>query len=143
MERAIQKIWSKVDWLTNNPSKLFIMDGSGALLDAFLLGVVLTSFEDVFGMPSSVLYVLSAMALLFAVYSLSCFYFVTRSWRRWLLVVVVANVLHGLLTIGLVVYHFQQLTALGLVFFVLEIFTLGLVVFLEVKGLRKGFMNAA
>ncbi len=137
MAGTIYNIRTVVNRITTNPRKLFLLDSAGAFLDALLLGGLLASFPHFFGMPLEVLYVLATMALLYGVYSLGCAYFIPRLWRRWLLVVVVANVLHGLLTIGLVVYHFQRLTALGLVFFVLEVLTLGVVVFLEVKGLKR------
>ena len=145
MEDTIQNIRSKMIWLTANPAKLFMLDGAGAFLDAFLLGAILANFEEVFGMPSAVLYFLSAMAFFYGIYSLSCAYFVTRSWRPFMVLIVVANFLHGCLTIGLVVYHFHRLTVLGVMFFMFEILVLGCVVFLEVRALgrKDGYFDAA
>ena len=48
-----------------NPKKLFLIDGFGAIISAFLLGVVLVKFEEKIGVPVSVLYLLATIPLFF------------------------------------------------------------------------------
>ena len=48
-----------------NPKKLFLIDSLGALISAVMLGLVLTRFEHIFGMPQNVLYFLSFIACTF------------------------------------------------------------------------------
>ncbi len=107
--------------------QLFLMDCFGALVSAAILGVVLPMFEDTFGMPTRVLYVLAGIALVFAVYSAFCYGLRKRA--VYLKAIAVANLLYCCLTAGLVFYWHAHLTTLGLVYFVLEMAViLGLVV---------------
>ncbi|MEM6633615.1 MAG: hypothetical protein AAF694_28335 [Bacteroidota bacterium] len=57
-----------------SPKKLLIIDGLGALLSAFLLGVVLVRFESQVGMPRNSLYVLAAFPCIFAIYDLISYF---------------------------------------------------------------------
>lgn len=62
-----------------NTKTLFAIDGLGALLSVFLLGVVLVQFESLFGMPKETLYFLAFLPCLFAVYDLVCYLNVKRN----------------------------------------------------------------
>lgn len=89
---------------------------------------VLYTLEDYFGMPRTMLVLLSTIALAFATYSLCCYYFAGNHWRPFLYAISVANVLYCCLTGALVVRLYSQLTALGVAYFVIEIIlVLGLV----------------
>lgn len=101
--------------------RIFGLDSAGALLTAFLLAIVLAIFEEWFGMPHRVLYVLSTVACLYALYSACCYYSKPRHWRFYLKLIAIANLLYSCLTIGLVAYHYHRLTALGLLYFILEL----------------------
>ncbi|MCO6487363.1 MAG: hypothetical protein J5I98_03045 [Phaeodactylibacter sp.] len=116
------------------PRKLFLIDGLGALLSAFLLGVVLVWWEPVFGMPPKVLYPLAAIAGVFAVYSLSCCFFLTQNRRPFLRGIAVANLLYCCLTLGLVFYFYPQLTALGVAYFLVEITVVLILAGVELKS---------
>jgi hypothetical protein len=63
---SLQQITNKI-----SPKNLFLLDSLGALLSAILLGVILVSFENAFGMPQKTLYTLSYTAIIFSIYSLS------------------------------------------------------------------------
>jgi hypothetical protein len=104
-----------------NPRRLFLIDGFGALLSAFLLGVVLVKFESTFGMPKKVLYALSLMACLFAIYSFTCYLQVKKNWPPFLKVIAIVNLSYCALTLGLLFYFHQELTSLGMIYFLLEI----------------------
>ena len=47
------------------PKRLFIIDGIGAITSAFMLGIILVKLENIFGIPSSTLYLLAAFPMLF------------------------------------------------------------------------------
>lgn len=54
--------------------KLFLMDALGAFLSALFLIAMLTWFNAYVGMPPGALFVLSAVAVVFCVYSTLCFF---------------------------------------------------------------------
>ncbi|MBE2256213.1 MAG: hypothetical protein IAE65_08435 [Ignavibacteria bacterium] len=108
--------------------KIFLLDGIGGLITSFMLFLVLRNFEEYFGMPGNVLIWLSALGLVYGIYSLSCYFFVRADLKIFLKVIAVANVIYCLIT-GLLIYvHYNSLTSLGVIYFVIEIFIiLGLV----------------
>lgn len=116
-----------------NPKKLFLADSLGALLSAFLLGVVLASFEGTFGMPRKILYCLSSAACVFAIYSFLCYWRIEENWRPYLRVIAIANLMYCCITIGLVISFRQELTHWGLTYFLLEIVVILILVFAELK----------
>ena len=113
--------------------KIFLLDGCGALLAIFYLAFVLPKFESYFGMPRHVLYLLSSVACLFAIYSFSCYFFVSRSWRPFLKAVIIANILYSAVTIGVVIYFFPSLTILGVIYFLLELMVMASIVVIELE----------
>jgi hypothetical protein len=117
----IKRIQQLITQLSAHPKRLFLIDGLGAFLTAFMLGVVLANFESSFGMPLKTLYFLSFLAGLFCLYSFFCYFFVSVKWRPFLKAIAVANTLYCCLTLGLVFYYYQNLTLLGVVYFLGEI----------------------
>ncbi len=117
--------------LALNPRKLFLVDSAGGLLTAFLTGVILVIFRDLFGMPKWVLIILSLTALLFAVYSLSCYFFSGRHWRICLQIIAIANLLYCCATAGLVIFFYSSLSIFGVLYFVGEILLIGIIVSIE------------
>jgi len=103
--------------ISKEPRKLFLIDGYGALLSAFLYLVILRSFERFFGMPSRVLIFLGVLALGYAAYSMTCYWRKPKNWRPFLKIIAIANLLHCCLTIGLVMEHFPNITVWGLFYF--------------------------
>lgn len=109
-----------INKMTLTPRAMFLIDGLGALLSAFLLGIILTKFENTFGMPSKVLYFLAALPCIFAVYDFSCYWQAIENWRPFLKTIAIANLIYCFISIGFVVHHFEKLTTLGLIYFLLE-----------------------
>jgi len=120
-----------------NPKKLFLIDSLGGLLSAFLLGAVLASFETTFGMPQKVLYFLSFIACVYAIYSFLSYWQIKENWRLYMRIIVIANMIYCLLTIGLVIYYYQELTKLGVIYFLLEIVVIISLVIIELKTVSK------
>lgn len=123
--------------LTLNPKKLFLVDGSGALLTAFFLFAILRTFNEYFGMPKPILDILSIIALAFSVYSFCCYFLVKNNWQPFLRAISIANLLYCCLTTGLVIYNYPRLTILGVSYFVIEIILVCGLVFLEIAALIR------
>lgn len=104
-----------------NPKKLFLIDCLGGVLTALLLGLVLATFETTFGMPRGVLYPLSFMAGTYALYSFVCYRVMPKNWQPYLKIIAFANLAYCCLTLGLIFYFYQQLTVLGIIYFLLEV----------------------
>lgn len=110
----------------------------GALLSAFLLGVVLTTFSEYVGMPHEILLLLSGIALALTGFSLGCYFFARKSWQPLLLAIGATNLLYCCLTIALVVYYSSQLTFFGFSYFVVEVLIIGVLASLELSVCRLG-----
>lgn len=122
-----------VSKLNYNPKKIFLIDGFGALLTAFMLFAILRPFQTYFGMPKDILTLLSLIALAFAVYSFCCYYFLKVNWKPFLLGISIANFLYCCLTLVLVYFFFTELTALGVAYFLAEVMVVMGLVLLEWK----------
>jgi hypothetical protein len=116
-----------------NPTKLFLIDSLGGLLSAFMLGFVLVKFENSVGMSRSILYFLSGIALVFSVYSFVCFLWGIKNWQIYLKIIAIANLLYCCLTVILMIYGYEKLTVLGLIYFVLEIMIVVILAIIELK----------
>ncbi len=122
------------------PKQLFLIDSLGGMLSALLLGVVLARFETTFGMPRKVLYFLSCLACVYAVYSFLSYWRIKENWRPYMQAIAIANLLYCCLTVGLVIYHRQELTKLGLIYFLLEVVVIISLIIMELKTV-SGFLR--
>lgn len=121
-KKSIILVFQKlINTLTSNPKRLFLIDGFGALLSAFLLGFVLVRLEHLFGIPPSVLYILATFPIAFAVYDFLCYAMIKSNVPPFLKGIANANLLYCILSITLAFYHRQELTNLGWVYIILEI----------------------
>jgi len=124
-----------INKLTLNPKRLFLIDSFGAFLTAFFLVAILSTFEKHFGMPRQILVFLSVIALVYAIYSICCFYFIDSNWRPFLKTICIANLIYCCLTIGLVINFYSRLTVLGTSYFLLEIILICVLVIIERRAL--------
>ena len=90
-------------------------------MTALMLGFVLPALEQYIGMPRAVLGPLAITASVFALYSFACHRLISNDGRRFLKAIAIANVLYCLVTLSLIVYFRDVLTALGVIYFVGEI----------------------
>ena len=130
-------IRSMINQLTSNPKKLFLIDGLGAFLTAFFLLEILARFQEYFGMPITIIYFLSAAACIYMMYSICCYLFVFSDWHPYLKAITIANIIYCCVTITLVIYFFQNLTMLGLIYFLIEIIVMSSLILLELTVLSK------
>ena len=122
----------KVD-LQTNPYTLFLIDGIGAVVSAFMLGIILPKLEHFIGMPAEILHYLAIAAALFAVYSLTCYMVRPARWTIFLRIIGMLNLTYCAVSIALVFYYFPQLTMLGLTYFIVEKIILFSLAMIELK----------
>ncbi len=122
--------------LTANPKRIFLIDGIGAIVTALLLSLLLGQHVDVFGMPQHVLYKLAILATAFAVYSLSCHFLLRGNYKPYLLIIAAANLLYCCITLVLLFVFYQQLTILGMLYFIFEKIIVGSMVYVELKAAK-------
>ncbi|HEX4875040.1 MAG TPA: hypothetical protein VFV31_00105 [Chitinophagaceae bacterium] len=125
-----------INTLRANPKRVFLLDGSGALLTACLLSQLLTRYQQFFGMPVWVLYWLAAAAAVFAFYSFTCYFFTNGHWGSLLSFIIAANLVYCIVSLSLVVYYFKQLTWAGVTYFVLELVVILIMVAVELICLK-------
>lgn len=114
-----------------NPKILFLIDGSGAILSALLLGVVLVQFEQVFGIPSSTLYLLASLPCLFAIYDWYCYREGDAYLGKRLKGIALMNVSYCCISVGLAFYHIQTITYSGRIYIALEVMIVIALAFIE------------
>lgn len=117
--------------------KIFLLDGIGGLITSFMLFFVLRNFEEYFGMPGEVLIWLSALGLAYGIYSLSCYFFVRENLNKFLKLIAVANIIYCLITGVLIFVHYDSVTGLGVMYFVVEIFIILGLVRMEIILIKK------
>ena len=126
--------------IISSPKKLFVIDGFGALLSAFLLGIVLVQFESVFGIPVFTLYILASLPILFALYDISAYYSQANKTPSLLKGIAILNLLYCFLSIGFAFYHLQTITTWGWIYFIGEtliVLTLSLVEYKVAQSLKQ------
>ena len=120
------------------PKQLFLIDGIGALLSAFLLAVVLVKYEYFFGIPRYTLYFLAVFPLCFAIIDLMGYLSPKRA-RTFLKIIAFSNLAYCLLSLGLAAYHYLSLSLWGWVYIVVEV---AIVLFLATIELKTATQQA-
>lgn len=133
MNRSIFKAKSHplVKWATEKPNRLFLIDGLGALLSAFLLGIVLVRLEPTFGIPVHILYFLATLPLLFGIYDLLCYHFAKTKVGTFLKAIALMNLGYGILSLSLASLHFRELTVWGWSYILVEVVVIYLLAMVE------------
>lgn len=119
-----------INKLIINPQLIFLIDAIGALVTAILL-IGIAQLEQYFGMPSIVLYILSGIAFCLFIYSISCHRFIKSNWKPYLGIIIICNIIYSILSIGLIYKHYEKLTELGMIYFILELIIIGVIVIVE------------
>ena len=125
----------------SNPKKLFFIDALGAMLSAFLLGVVLVRFENIFGIPSTTLYFLATLPCVFAAYDFYCYLKIRNNIGKFLKGIAYANILYCFLSVGFAFYHYGVITQLGWSYILIEILIILILANLEIKVAKTTNLN--
>jgi len=123
--------------MTIHPRKMFLFDGLGAVLSTFMIGLIIAHNVDFFGLPTKAAYFLASLPVLFMIFSLYHYFKFPNVWRPSLKVIAIANLLYCFISIGVVFYHFESMTTLGLVYFIGEIIVLIFLVAYELRLTKK------
>lgn len=129
-----------VDIFIKKPSLLFLTDAIGAFTTSFLLFVVLRNLDAYFSMPDETLKALAAVAAVFFIYSINCFFFLRKRWYFFIRIIMILNILYCLSTLGILILNYSSLTVFDLIHFLGEIMiicTLVIVEFRTSKALSK------
>ena len=110
-----------IDYLAEKQKTIFLIDALGAILTAFFLFVIMRQFNGYFGMPKTVLTLLSVIAGLFFFYSTACFLFLKRNWALFMRLIGFANLLYCVLTIALLIKYYSLVSIIGTTYFLIEI----------------------
>lgn len=116
---------------------LFLLDGLGAILSAFLLGIVLVKLESYFGIPKKALYILAALPCLFMIYDFFCYYKIERNLAKYLKGIAIVNLLYCCLSIGMAIYHQEVISSLGWIYLIVEIIVVMILAIIELKVANK------
>ncbi|WP_375563145.1 hypothetical protein ACE193_11620 [Bernardetia sp. OM2101] len=136
-------IQKTVENLKANPKVIFLIDGIGALVTSFSLFGIGFWLSNYFGMPKSILYILSSIVAFYAVYSISCYFFLfdklgkDKNWQSFLKGIIAANSLYCIVMPFLMLFHYEDLTVLGMSYFIFEIIVILVLVVFEIKLVSK------
>ena len=119
--------------LAMNPKHLFLIDGIGALVSAFLLGVVLVRYSDVIGLEDKTLLLVASFPCIFALYDFLCLFFVNKSYSSYIMIIAGSNLLYCFLSIGIAFYHVDTLTILGWTYIIIEVVIVMILSLIEYK----------
>jgi len=132
----IKRLQNSIQKLKVNPKRLFVIDGIGAVLSAFLLGIVLVRLESIFGIPSSALFVLAIIPIFFLLFDVISYYSKAEKTSSLLKVIAVLNTLYCIFSIAMAINHMDSITWLGWVYLILEIIVVLSLVMIEL-GVSK------
>ena len=116
---------------TETHHRIFLLDGAGAILSAFLTGVVLVRWEAYFGIPPSVLYILAGLALGLAAFDAWAYARPVPGSARPLRTIALLNVGYCVLSLILASVHGDSLLPPAYVYLGLEYLIVGILAIVE------------
>lgn len=119
-----------------NEKNIFLFDGAGALASAVLTGLLLPLFSDLLGLSVGLLYILAIFPLVYAVFSLSCYFIIKPQRSIFLKSIIFANIFYCWVS-GSVVIFSPTITKLGMAILILESIVIFGVVMCERKVLVR------
>ncbi len=126
-------IKNTIAYFSNEPRALFLLDGLGAALTTFSLFFVLRNYNDYVGMPAIILTYLSVIGLVYGAYSISCYFLLQGLWTPFLRIIAISNLFYCVLTLTFVYSYYNDLTRIGLTYFLGEILIIVLLAYIEFR----------
>ncbi|WP_299681731.1 hypothetical protein [uncultured Dokdonia sp.] len=120
-----------------SPRRLLLIDGLGAILSAFMLGIVLVKLESMFGIPPSTLYFLAILPVFFALFDFYCYQRKSNSLGRCLKMIAILNLLYCCLSVGIAFYHIETITIIGWLYILIEILIIITLAVFELKVAKR------
>jgi hypothetical protein len=124
---------SIINSFVKKPNTLFLVDSIGAFISAFCLLIISRYYSDYFGINHSTFQLLLILPIVFCIYSACCFLFVKRSFKPFIQIIALANLLYCIISLILLGTLFSEITILGLSYFVVELTIIALIISIEFK----------
>ena len=140
---TMNRLLKMIEKFVSNPKKLFLIDGLGAILSAFLLGFVLVKLERVFGIPATSLYFLATIPIFFVIYDLYCSRKNNDDLGQLLRGIAIINLIYCCTSIGFFFYHFETITIFGWSYILIEILIIVTLAIVEYKVAKRLIENKA
>jgi hypothetical protein len=115
-------------------NNIFLIDACGALLSAVSLLIIFYAFGTVLGILAETVYLLATLPILFAAFGFFCHFFPTQHRITQLKILCFANISYCVLTFSML--FTQNITALGMVYFLLEIVVIAVLVSVEFRIIK-------
>ncbi len=125
-----------LDQLIRNPYLIFLIDGIGALVTALSLIVILPNW-DLIQMPADMLHLLGGIAVVFATYSLSNYFFQFTRINLLIRVIAISNLFYCSLSGIIIVQLSRNLSIYDFIYFTGEITIVLTLAFVELKVANK------
>ncbi|WP_420577244.1 hypothetical protein [Ekhidna sp.] len=100
--------------------KIFLVDAIGAMISALLIGLVIAPYEDFFGVPTPIAYLLCLIAILLSAFSLLSYLFAQNSWKKNLRIIAILNLGYCAFTASVLTLNSEGITFWGWSYFILE-----------------------
>ncbi len=126
-----------ITYFCKYPKLLFLIDGMGAMISAFWLGIIFVSVESLIGIPPSTLYLLAAIPVFFVIFDFYSYQKEKNALRALLKIIAIMNLLYCLLSLGLAFLHRQTITPLGWTYIIVEIILIITLAILELEVAKK------
>lgn len=123
--------------LRDNPRKLFIVDGLGAVVTAFSLSVILVRFEHIFGIPPYMLYILAIFPVVYGLFDIYSFRSNESKWPKYLRVVAILNLSYCFISLAMAFYHAQSIRVWGWLYLINEIIVIVVLSIFELSVAQK------
>ncbi|CAI8398281.1 MAG: Uncharacterised protein [Flavobacterium sp. SCGC AAA160-P02] len=127
----------------SHPKKLFLIDGLGAVLSAFLLGYVLVKLESLVGIPSKTLYFLATLPIFLVIYDLYCTRKNSDDSGQLMKGIGIMNLSYCCISIVFAFYHFGTITIFGWTYLLMEILIIIILAIIELKVAKRLIKNKA
>lgn len=121
------------EFFLSNPNNIFLVDGLGALVSAFLLVVVSLKFENHFGIPVQMLYILAFLPCVLVLFDLYCFTRIKKDKITFLKILSFINISYCFTALGLAGFYYKKITYLGWTYIFLEMVIVISIASLEYK----------
>lgn len=126
-----------INYTVLNPKKIFLVDGFGALISAFIQGYIFTKFQSFIGISLITLYFLTSIAVLLILYNTYCYLKTNSNSYLYLRRLVIMNFIYSFISLFLVFIHSKTITSLGLGYISIEVTIITLLTIIELKTYNK------
>ena len=117
--------------------KLFLLDGSGALLTALMLMLVLPKLDLLTGIDPDMITVMVLIAFLLATMSLTFFFTYNQQSYKVLQVIGISNLLYSGIIVVVLLVHGSSMKPLGMTYFILEGLVVALLGLVDIRKHKK------